>query len=308
MLETIKKYLPSKELIHRFGYIILAIIFILAINFGIRRFNNGQTFLQSVSSAQPVVVADLVASDHDKDGVPDWEEKIWGTDPDKADTNGDGVSDGEEVARRKGTLQQEAIAQGNDINDGGINETEQFSRDFFTAAATLSQAGEVTQDNADALADKVAAQIETGATGTLYTLNDIKKSTDASTKAVLAYDAKIKSILKRYPADKDRSILIVYKSLDTEDQAYLKNLDPIYQSYVAIVNELLAVSVPPPLQSTHVRLVNVFATARNNIAVMRNLYDNPTPAFSVMLQIDKNTQEREATALEYQSKIEPYYK
>jgi len=37
-------------------------------------------------------------NDSDKDGLENWEEKVYGTDPDNPDTDGDGYFDGEEVA------------------------------------------------------------------------------------------------------------------------------------------------------------------------------------------------------------------
>lgn len=39
------------------------------------------------------------ATDTDKDGLPDARERILGTNPNKADTDGDGYSDGEEVLK-----------------------------------------------------------------------------------------------------------------------------------------------------------------------------------------------------------------
>lgn len=38
-----------------------------------------------------------VSEDTDKDGLKDWEEMLWNTDVNKADTDGDGTSDGSEV-------------------------------------------------------------------------------------------------------------------------------------------------------------------------------------------------------------------
>ncbi len=39
--------------------------------------------------------------DTDKDGLPDFEEKLWRTNPTSADTDGDGTSDGEEVSKNR---------------------------------------------------------------------------------------------------------------------------------------------------------------------------------------------------------------
>lgn len=39
-----------------------------------------------------------IINDHDHDGLADWEEELYGTDPNNPDTDGDGYLDGEEVA------------------------------------------------------------------------------------------------------------------------------------------------------------------------------------------------------------------
>lgn len=39
-----------------------------------------------------------ITNDHDYDGLADWEEELYGTDPNNPDTDGDGYLDGEEVA------------------------------------------------------------------------------------------------------------------------------------------------------------------------------------------------------------------
>ena len=48
------------------------------------------------------IVGDLVNRDTDGDGLLDWEESLWDTDPNNKDTNGDGVSDSVEIAKIKG--------------------------------------------------------------------------------------------------------------------------------------------------------------------------------------------------------------
>ena len=48
-----------------------------------------------------VLPAPVFAADAERDGVSDEDEKKYGTDPAKADTDGDGISDGEELNSMK---------------------------------------------------------------------------------------------------------------------------------------------------------------------------------------------------------------
>lgn len=87
------------------------------------------------------LLASYVAKDTDSDGLPDWQEALYGTDANKADTDGDGISDGEAV--RKGLLTPTALSSQLPSDPVGEDEvlpgqapaagslTEQFSRSFF---------------------------------------------------------------------------------------------------------------------------------------------------------------------------------
>lgn len=60
--------------------------------------NNGQTQPRSTSSGQILPsIEQQFTNDQDRDGLKDDEEKRIGTDPSKADTDGDGFSDGDEI-------------------------------------------------------------------------------------------------------------------------------------------------------------------------------------------------------------------
>ncbi len=50
-----------------------------------------------ITSQQAYHLPNPLSPDRDGDGVPDWAEDLLGTDPDNADTDGDGLSDGEEL-------------------------------------------------------------------------------------------------------------------------------------------------------------------------------------------------------------------
>lgn len=67
----------------------------------------------------------IAEDDADQDGLPDWEEKLWGTDVNSSDTDGDGTSDGEEVK-----LGQNPDGKENTTNFEKIIEANQTYRNF----------------------------------------------------------------------------------------------------------------------------------------------------------------------------------
>ncbi|MEX2052408.1 MAG: hypothetical protein WD991_01775, partial [Candidatus Paceibacterota bacterium] len=74
------------------------------------------------------ILADLVGRDTDGDGISDWEESLWGTDPTKKDTDLNGVSDGDEIAELK---RQAGMTGGENESQSDLSQTDKFSRELF---------------------------------------------------------------------------------------------------------------------------------------------------------------------------------
>ena len=83
-------------------------------------------------------------ADSDKDGLKDWEEALWKTDPKFSDTDGDGTPDGEEVAKKRNPTVRgpnDAMSSNQSTRDFLYGErgerqgnlTEQFTRAFSRA-------------------------------------------------------------------------------------------------------------------------------------------------------------------------------
>ena len=84
---------PSKKLV----LIFVGSVFIV-IGFAYATFNltRKETYVATTLEATTTNSA-LLAKDGDSDGLKDWEEQLWKTDPYNPDTDGDGLNDGEEV-------------------------------------------------------------------------------------------------------------------------------------------------------------------------------------------------------------------
>src|SRR5262245_47588348 len=73
-------------------------------------------------------VEDLVNKDTDGDNLPDWEEGLLGTDPQKKDTDGNGISDSAEMEKVR---EQAALSGGLDLSiqdPENLTETDKLSR------------------------------------------------------------------------------------------------------------------------------------------------------------------------------------
>ena len=123
------------------------------------------------------VLQNLVNKDTDLDGVLDWEEGLWGTDPAKKDTNGDGITDNVEIKNLK-VAQGKTTETTEDI--ANLTQTDKFSRELFSTVVALNQAGIINQATIDKLSGSLAEQIKNSPQRKTYKIPDIKIINDSS--------------------------------------------------------------------------------------------------------------------------------
>ena len=99
---------PSKKFIKRISIIFGALIIIFVASFFVNK-KETVTFPEnsglSVGKLKKATVEDLISKDSDQDGISDWEENLWGTDPNNKVSNSSGVSDKEYIDNKKKALQ-----------------------------------------------------------------------------------------------------------------------------------------------------------------------------------------------------------
>ncbi len=160
--------------------------------------------------------------DSDGDGLLDWEEKIYGTDPQNPDTDGDGYKDGDEIATNHNPLKK---APGDSLKDYPLNSSPSDKKNDpnnITQRLTASLADEIIQKNKTRndnkpglnvpkindfipqfLKEKVSAEEYNFSADA--DLKEIKISKDNSKKAVRKYLDNFKSIIDRYFSFSDKN-------------------------------------------------------------------------------------------------------
>jgi hypothetical protein len=107
---------------------IVGLIFLLYV----RAPSKNAVVTQSASQQKNTVAENLVAlnNDADRDGLKDWEEVLWKTDPNNPDTDGDGTKDGEEVKEGRDPTKKgpnDSLSSGvTDISQNNSNTTDWY--------------------------------------------------------------------------------------------------------------------------------------------------------------------------------------
>lgn len=256
-------------------------------------------------------VEELVNRDTDLDGVPDWEESLWGTDPTKPDTNGDGIPDGVEIKRLKGiTGTGDSSTQTTKEN---LTETDKFSRELFSTIATLNQIGNIDQDAIDNISNSLAQQIQSSAKQ-IFLFSDLKTIQDSSAEAIKKYDNSLESLIKKYPTLSKNSSTIVYpiqnifvevfqEFLSNSDADVLNRFDPVIKEIKGLVAGMVKTPVPQGLAVLHLDVINGLERVAENLNDLKSIEGDTIVAMGAASKFKENIELLQASINKLQTAI-----
>jgi len=205
--------------------------------------------------------------DSDNDGLLDWEEALWGTDPKNPDSDGDGTLDGEEIATNRNpiiagpddTLSQEVIETVINRNSNEPQtETDKFSRDLFARYLSFKQ-GTAPLDEASKqiVINSVLAENQNEEKITLHSAGELNLTTDISTTSLRTYGNSLGvAIIGSTPKNLKNELAVVEKALTTGEETDLADLDPIIKGYTDLIEASLEIKVPKSAIDLHLGYLN----------------------------------------------------
>ncbi len=217
----------------------------------------------------------LVNKDTDGDGIPDWEEALWGTDPFKKETT-PGIPDA--VAIEKLSAKGGPASGGKKIEQSAKNltQTDKFSRELFATVATASQNGTMDQATIEKLSVTLADHIQNSPPRKIFSIFDIKTINDNTVQAYKNYNNALKNIDTKYPAINYTILDVLQKFIideNTVDTSALEKLTPIIGQMNKIIDAMLKTSVPQSISTLHLNVINSLQRILENISDMK-LFDS----------------------------------
>lgn len=235
--------------------------------------------------------SDLIAEkDTDKDGLKDWEEVLWRTNPEKSDTDLDGTTDGEEVElERNPTIKgpsdkiaDNPFAQNQEgVKGEPLTTTDKFARDVFAEYITVKQANggtPLTSAEQKEIVLRMLDENENVLPKIEYARADIILSKDSASTTIRAYGNELGRIIKTYSISARDEGIILRDSIDAEDAELLKELDPIIKAYQSLLSNFLRTKAPANASLIHLALINSFSDIITTVQGMRSLYEDPLEA------------------------------
>lgn len=225
------------------------------------------------------------AGDSDGDTLPDWLEEFYKTEPQNADTDGDGTSDGEEIGldrdptiagpndpliTRKDLVQTEADMS--KFTPGTI--TEKTSVDLFSQYIMLKKQGALTPEDESKLVNDLSKQVtEQASIRPHYSMVDLS-IVETSQQSLLSYGERTAQVALTALTKMD-----TYQNL--KDAEYFLALSKEYKTYA---DEMSRVTVPSTSQEVHLELINYLYRTSTFFETMVNADKDPLSSLVILSQ------------------------
>lgn len=222
--------------------------------------------------------------DQDNDGLKDWEERLWGTDPLNPDTDGDGTSDGDEITQNRNPKKagpDDAISVANTTNREFVDKIspnpfiETFLRDYMS----VKEGKPLTEAQQEHLSTLLLSELASSSKKfeiKVYSQQNISISNvDDKTSYQKYADYLQNRLIARSPKNPENEGAILQRALNTMDRNELKKLDEILVGHKGLISDLLVQPIPRGLAAQHVSLLNAISSLIASIENMRLAFEDP---------------------------------
>lgn len=272
-----KNYLPSKIFVIRIAVILIIIGLFFGVYKTISYFRNRSANKTPIK----VLVKNVIEKDSNNNGIADWEEYLWGLNPEK-----DGESNKEYIFAKRKTLAENNNPQ-TEIAQKDITTNDQLSREFFSIIMSLEQSGTLNQESINLVSEAVGQKIDIAPIPDIYT-KDVLKIKDDSITSATGYHNSFKSLVKKYE-DKNigDELVFISEGLKNNDQTAMNATKSVALSYKEFGQELINIPVPSFLASTHLDLANNYEKTGQSVDGLTQILDDPIAGMKAVLNYKK---------------------
>ncbi len=280
-----KKYLPSTQFRAR----VLIILIIIGLVFGITEISRfiKKKVATKRGEVDTLIVKDLVLQDSNTNGIPDWEESLWGLDP---------YLNGPEnkafiLAKREALEKDTSVPL---FTDEGIDskENEALSKEFFAVIMSLQQTGNLNEGTLNAVNEAIGQKIVAEPIADVYSRDMVKiAEADEDGFEIITYFTDYTNLNIKYSkSNLGDELFFVETALNNNDKAALALVSKIADSYRNYSKDLIKLSVPLDMVDAHVSLANNYEKVAQSIYDLTKLFSNPIVGMKGIINYNRYSQ------------------
>ncbi|MDE2030668.1 MAG: hypothetical protein KGI58_00175 [Patescibacteria group bacterium] len=273
------KYLPSRQFIIR----VIVIAIIISVAFGIYKLVIYFKNKTSQKTSLKVLVKDLVQKDTNNNGIPDWEESLWGLDP---TTNG--PANKEFILAKRAALAKDTTVP--KLSDGitPSKENEALSQEFFAVIMSLQQTGNLDSASMQSVADAISKKVVATPIPDIYT-KDMAVIEDDGTLPMIEYYTAYLNLNNKYYKDDGigTELSLIAVALRDKDQGALDQVGKIGEAYKAMGKDLMKIPVPTTFLANHLDLANNYEKIGESIDDMTKMLSDPMVGMRAFINYNK---------------------
>ena len=224
----------------------------------------------AVSIEDSATVSDLITQDSNNNGIPDWEESLYGLDP-----KGDGVSNKKIIDEKKNKSKQ---ANGiiNGSSNVSLTETSKLSREMLSTILALQQSGNLTSAAINNLGSTLGSAIDAKRDTTpTYTIDNMTVVPDGAT-AMVAYEKGFSAALATsQKSGVGNELSVIYQALDeTTGKDNITKLDSYAMGYDKLASDIIAIKTPEKLSQRSLAFANACSLMSHSLKKIELMYSD----------------------------------
>lgn len=285
---------PSKKILL---LIIVSLIFLGGIIYALFYTAQTETYVAPVASV--IIKNPVLDKDTDNDGLKDWEEQLWKTDPLNPDSDGDGTPDGQEIktgrnptlAGPNDKLDVDTITKKiNTETEGDLTETDKFSRELFLRIIAAKEANTPpTEADLGNFLDASIRQEMNSQPVKTFERGDFQVDSAETPEKIKAYGERVAEIMtEKSPQPLEYELTIFERAQQNNDPKELQKLDPLIAQYQHNLSLLLKVVVPESALPNHIAFTNSVAGMAYSITWLKYIMTDPIKALPGVDAYDEN--------------------
>ncbi len=277
-----KNFLPSKQFISRIVSITVIVVVIFG---GYKLFGIISNKIKNRSDKEvAVTIKKSVQKDSNDNGIPDWEESLWGLNPNK-----NGEENKEFIISKRKAINPNFDSTSEELRNQ--TETDNISKLFFSVIMSLSEDGEIDDDTLNLISQEIGQRVESEELKDIYVEGMLNIIADSET-AKSDYYNQMKSLVEKYEESGiGEELSVLSQGLVFEDLQSLYVVKMIGEAYRKFGEDAISISVPKSLSQNHLKLVNNYEKTGQSIESLSAVLNDPIVGIRGLLNYKKYSDE-----------------